>query len=100
MFVCLFVYVCVCVCVWVCVCARTCDTIYVWRSEDNLWELILFFHHVDPEIELLSGCQDWLQEPLPTEPFTPPNTHTSASFERTSHHCGVQDFVALPAIDT
>ena len=98
--VCLFRCVCVYVGVCMCVCAATCDMIYMWRSEDNLWELILSFHHVDPEVEVLSGCQDRLQEPLPTESFTPPNTHTSASFKRTSHHYGVQDFVALPALDT
>jgi hypothetical protein len=35
-----------------CVCVRECYGIYV---KDNLWEWILSFHHVDPEVELLES---------------------------------------------
>jgi hypothetical protein len=30
----------------------TCQSMYVWRSEDNLWGWVLFFHHVGPRVQI------------------------------------------------
>jgi hypothetical protein len=38
----------VCVHVHKCVPLCACVTMYIQRSEDNLWQLVLFFHHVGP----------------------------------------------------
>lgn len=29
--------------------------LYMWKPEDNLWELVLAFCHVDPRVELRSA---------------------------------------------
>lgn len=56
---------------WVCVCAyshvHTHDTVNLWRSEDNLQELILSFYHVRPEDQIKVIHQTWQQEPLLAE---------------------------------
>lgn len=31
---------------FVCMCAHMCTMAHLWRSEDNLWELIALIHHV------------------------------------------------------
>lgn len=59
--VCVYVQVCVCVpvcvpmCLWVWVCMYV-SGCNMWRSEINLWQLILFFHHVGyrDQISILS----------------------------------------------
>lgn len=38
-----------CVCVHACVRAHA--TVCLWRSENNLWRLVLSFHHVNPGIQ-------------------------------------------------
>ena len=38
------------VCIRACMC--TYHTIYMWRSEDNLWNSVLSFHHVGPRDEI------------------------------------------------
>lgn len=43
--VCAHVYVCVCVHA---ACMRARTTAHMWRWEGNLWELVLFFHHMGP----------------------------------------------------
>jgi hypothetical protein len=73
-----------CVCVCVCVCVRACmhalmcmcvfvgcrgtgAMMYIYRSEDNLWELFsASTMHVTPELN--SGCQAWQLVPLPDKP--------------------------------
>jgi hypothetical protein len=42
----MFVRVHMWVCVYVCVCVHRCAKVYMWKSEDKLDELILFFHHL------------------------------------------------------
>lgn len=57
-----------------CVCtrARACThmhvytMVYKWRSEDDLWELVLIFYHMDPS-DQNSVCQVWWQVPVPAE---------------------------------
>ena len=41
----LFVPRVVCVCVCVCVCVGVCTMVHMWRSKDNLKELVLSFYH-------------------------------------------------------
>ena len=43
----IFYYIYLSICLF-CMCLWECGTLYVWRSEDNLQELALFFHHVGP----------------------------------------------------
>lgn len=43
------------------------DMVYVQRSEDNLWKLVLAFHYVDPRIELTQVVGLDGQLPLPNE---------------------------------
>jgi hypothetical protein len=65
-----YIYMCVCVCVCVCVsvCLSICITTWMWRSEDNLWGVVLF-----PSIMWSLGIKlvwhAWWQAPLSTEPF-------------------------------
>lgn len=40
----------ICKHVWACVCQ-----VCIWSSEDNLWKLGVFFHHMGPGIELRSS---------------------------------------------
>ena len=51
--VCTHIYICACVCMCVlacvCVCVCTPSVAHMWRSEDDLQELALYFHLVDLE---------------------------------------------------
>lgn len=40
-----WVFGCMCMCMY----GHTPATVFAWSSEGNLWELILFFYHVDPQ---------------------------------------------------
>lgn len=57
----IFIYF-VCMCVHVCLNTHTHAKVHMWRSNDNFWESVLFFHHVSPG-EMNSHCQA-LQEDL------------------------------------
>jgi hypothetical protein len=48
---------------------------YTCRSEDNLLESVLSFHHVGPRNLTLSGCHTWRQVILLTAPSCQPHTH-------------------------
>lgn len=39
----------------VCVYTHVCTMVYVWRPEDDLWELVLSFYSVDPKVVKLGG---------------------------------------------
>lgn len=64
---------CVCMCIHVlcvCVCVHVHATAYMWKLEDNLWELVLFFYSVG--FEKQTHCQGQWQAPLSTEPSYQP----------------------------
>lgn len=44
---------CSCMCMYVY--ERVCTMDYVWRSEDNLWDLVFSFFHGAPQIKLWSS---------------------------------------------
>lgn len=58
----------------VCVCPH--DTAHMWRSEDHLWGLVLYFHHVDPR-----GWTQVFDSATGTYPLShlacPPTPHTT-----------------------
>lgn len=51
-----------------CVCTCTCmhAMVFLWKAGENLWELLLCFHHVDSREYL--GYEVWQQVSLPAEP--------------------------------
>lgn len=49
-------------------CVCTSARAWVWRSEENLWELVFSFCHVGPEDWTRISYQTWQQAPLPDAP--------------------------------
>ena len=64
LFVRMSIHMCLCVsvCMYVYVCMQVGITIYMGRSQDNFWELVPFFHHLDPSC--YSSPQFWWHELL------------------------------------
>lgn len=80
-----FLFVCVCT---LCVCMGRCmySTVCKWRSEDKLWESVVWFYHVGSRNRTFVIRLSELQLPFPTEPSHQPqkiffiyskNLHTS-----------------------
>lgn len=74
---------CISVCAYLCVCMYiTCTVVFVWKSEANFQELVLFFHCLDPRNWTqfawlaVSAFTHWALTPAPNFPWTDEKTDT------------------------